>query len=248
MTTAADRADEAAFEAVLAGRPVPAGAAGFAAFTEAVRATATQPGRPNAALAELLANGLIVDQPSPSARTAVRRRRHMWFFTAIIAKIASAGAVAQAATGAGIVLVGFTGAGAAGVLPGPVQETFTSVVSAVTGSDPAATAPSLTTPAATTSPAQLSTPTATSTATSTSAQATSTNAAPAAKTAEDADDDGKAHPSHPVNHGQQVSSEAHERNDERQAQRATASTSTESKSVSEDRDDSESKGQSGRGR
>src|SRR3954465_2192268 len=135
MTTAADAAAERAFEASLAGRPVPPGAEGFGAltaFTEAVRATATQPGRPNAALAELLANGLLADQPSPSVRTAKRRRRRMWFFTAIIAKIASAGAVAQAATGAGIVLVGFPGAGAAGVLPDPVQHTFATVVSNVT--------------------------------------------------------------------------------------------------------------------
>src|SRR4051794_3499208 len=135
MTTAADAAAERAFEASLAGRPVPPGAEGFGAltaFTEAVRATATQPGRPNAALAELLANGLIVDQPTPSARTAVRRRRRMWFFTAIIAKIASAGAVAQAATGAGIVLVGFTTAGATGVLPGPVQGGFEDVVHTIT--------------------------------------------------------------------------------------------------------------------
>src|SRR5947209_6350758 len=98
MTTAADSATENAFEAVLAGRPVLPGTPGLGAvtaFTEAVRATATQPGRPNAALAELLANGLILDQPSPSPQTAKRRRRRMWFFTAILAKIAGASAVAQ---------------------------------------------------------------------------------------------------------------------------------------------------------
>jgi hypothetical protein len=240
MTTAADHADENAFEAVLAGRPAPAGAVGFAAFTEAVRATATQPGRPNAALAELLANGLIVDQPSPSARTAKRRRRRMWFFTAIIAKIASAGAVAQAATGAGIVLVGFTTAGAAGVLPGPVQGTFTSVVSSVTGSDPTATA--TTTPAAT-SPADVS-GTQNPAATSVAATTTPAQATPAAtKPAEQGDDDA-AHPSHPANFGQAVSSAAHERNDEREAQR-TATATTAPKSVSDDRDDSENKGRSG---
>lgn len=55
----------------------------------------------------------------------------MWFFTALIAKIASAGAVAQAATGAGIVLVSFTGLGAAHALPAPVQHTFSTVVSAI---------------------------------------------------------------------------------------------------------------------
>ena len=116
MTTAADdTADEAAFEAFLAGRPVPEEAADLAAFAGAVRATATQPGRPNAALAELLATGLLTDQSSPSTRTAPsagspprrsrvrRRRRFAMFFPALLAKFLSAGAVAQAATGAGIV-------------------------------------------------------------------------------------------------------------------------------------------------
>src|SRR6185503_13931008 len=71
MTTAADdRAVEEAFEASLAGRSVPGEAAGLAAFTQAVRSTATQPGRPNAALAELLSTGLLTDQSSPSTRTA----------------------------------------------------------------------------------------------------------------------------------------------------------------------------------
>jgi uncharacterized membrane protein YgcG len=143
MTTAADdSAVEDAFEALLAGRPAPEGAAGLAAFTEAVRDSATSPGRPNAALAELLATGLLVDQSSPSARTArsagtapsrasrVRiRRRFAMFFPALLAKLLSAGAVAQAATGATVVVVAFAGAGAVGVLPDPVQETFTSIVS-----------------------------------------------------------------------------------------------------------------------
>jgi hypothetical protein len=143
MTTAADdRTVERAFEAILAGRPAPEGAAGLAAFTEAVRSTATSPGRPSAALAELLATGLLVDQSSPSARTArsagtspsrgsrgrIRRRTAM-LFPALLAKILSAGAVAQAATGATVVVVAFTGAGAAGILPDPVQDTFTSIVS-----------------------------------------------------------------------------------------------------------------------
>jgi hypothetical protein len=154
MTTAADdTAVQDAFEAYLAGRPVPDEAAdGFravAAFSEAVRATATQPGRPNAALAELLATGLLTDQSSPSARTArsagappsrrdtrIRnRRRFAMIFPVLLAKILSAGAVAQAATGAGIVLVAVTGAGAVGVLPDPLQNTVATVVETVTPLD-----------------------------------------------------------------------------------------------------------------
>src|SRR5215213_4821843 len=109
MTTAADdRTVEEAFEASLAGRPVPGEAAGLAAFTSAVRSTATQPGRPNAALAELLSTGLLTDQSSPSTRTAPAagplpsrrtrsrtRRRFTVIVPALIAKFLSAGAVAQ---------------------------------------------------------------------------------------------------------------------------------------------------------
>ena len=132
MTTAADDStDEIAFEAFLAGRPVPAEADGgspVAAFAGAVRATATLPGRPNAALAELLATGLLTDQSSPSTRTAVaagplpsrrtrdRRRRFAMIFPALLAKFLSAGALAQAATGDTVVVVAVTGAGATGVL------------------------------------------------------------------------------------------------------------------------------------
>ena len=143
MTTPADDlAAEGAFEALLAGRAVPEEAAGLAAFAGAVRAGATQPGRPNAALAELLATGLLTDQSSPSTRTAVaagnlpsrrprvRRRRFAMFLPALLAKFLAAGAVAQAATGAGIVVVAFTGAGAAGALGDDVQHTITSAVGA----------------------------------------------------------------------------------------------------------------------
>jgi hypothetical protein len=138
MTTAADdRIAEEAFEAWLAGRPVPGEAAGLAAFTSAVRSTATQPGRPNAALAELLSTGLLTDQSSPSTRTAPAagalpprsarsrtRRRFTVIVPALIAKFLSAGAVAQAATGATVVVVAVTGAGTVGALPDDAQETF----------------------------------------------------------------------------------------------------------------------------
>jgi len=133
MTTAADDASvEDAFEAFLAGRPVPEQGASLAAFAGAVRSSASAPGRPNAALADLLANGLLTDRPSTSGRTAPRRRRRLaMFFPALIAKIASAGAIAQAAAGAGIVVVAFTGAGVAGALPDSLQHGFATVASTV---------------------------------------------------------------------------------------------------------------------
>ncbi|UOX99897.1 hypothetical protein [Blastococcus sp. PRF04-17] len=145
MTTPADdTAVEDAFEAYLAGRPVPEEAAGLAVFAEAVRATATEPGRPNAALAQLLATGLLADQSSPSARTARsagtppsrrrsrtrNRRRFAMIFPAILAKLLSAGAVAQAATGAGVVIVVAVGAGATGVLGEEVQDSIVGTVAA----------------------------------------------------------------------------------------------------------------------
>jgi uncharacterized membrane protein YgcG len=133
MTTAADDASvEEAFEAFLAGRPVPEQGASLVAFAGAVRSSASAPGRPNAALADLLANGLLTDQPGTSERTAPRTRRRLaMFFPALIAKIAAAGAIAQAAAGAGIVVVAFTGAGVAGALPDSVQHGFATVASTV---------------------------------------------------------------------------------------------------------------------
>jgi hypothetical protein len=133
MTTAADDATvEEAFEAFLAGRPVPEQGASLAAFAGAVRSSASVPGRPNAALADLLATGLLTDQPARPARTAPRRRRRAtMFFPALLARLASAGALAQAAAGAGIVVVAFTGAGVAGALPDSLQHGFATVASTV---------------------------------------------------------------------------------------------------------------------
>jgi hypothetical protein len=53
-------------------------------------------------------------------------------FPVLLAKFLSAGAIAQAATGAGVAVVVVTGAGVAGVLPDPVQNTVSTVVETVT--------------------------------------------------------------------------------------------------------------------
>jgi hypothetical protein len=117
MTTPADvRTDEEAFAACLAGRAVPAGAQGLAAFTDAVRASATEPGRPNAALTELLATGLLVPTQEPSPGTAGRaartsRKRPHVLISTLVAKFAAAGAVAKAATATGVVAVALTAGG-----------------------------------------------------------------------------------------------------------------------------------------
>src|SRR4051794_9876181 len=54
---------------------------------------------------------------------------------ALAAKVASASTVAQATAGLGIAVAGVTGAGAAGVLPGPVQDGVATTVEAVTPFD-----------------------------------------------------------------------------------------------------------------
>jgi hypothetical protein len=267
MTTAADdSAVEEAFEAYLAGRPVPAEGADLAAFAGAVRTTAIQPGRPNAALAELLATGLLVDQPPLSVRTAKRRRRPMWFFTAVFAKIASAGAIAQAATGAGIVLVGFTGVGAAGALPTPVQHGFATVVAAISpmaGSDDGSDIQPVTDPTVSSSSSAAS-----SSADATTADSTATGSTATGSTATDSTDAPAS--STPKNFGQRVSEQAHnggvsgkdvsswahERNAARKSGTATSTDSpeadeTEKASASEseapESSDGESSGNSGSG-
>src|SRR5205085_1610482 len=119
-------------EAFLAGRGVPEHEADLATFAGAVRSSGSVTGRPTAALAELLAEGLLVHPTRPSAPTtrtpgrlrasrARSRRRIGTFLLDPVARIASAGAVARAATGAGVVLVALAGAGTAGLLPEPLQ-------------------------------------------------------------------------------------------------------------------------------
>src|SRR5215207_5945803 len=131
-----------AFDRLLAGRPVPAEAALLVAFTDAVRADATNPGRPSPQLAQLLVDG-IPSAPATDVRTAAvtattrpagrrRRRAGRGILVAAVAKFASAGAVAQAATAVGIVLASVTGAGSAGVLPDPIQASVSTVLEAVT--------------------------------------------------------------------------------------------------------------------
>ena len=51
---------------------------------------------------------------------------------AVLTKIASASTVAQVATGLGVTVAGVTGAGAAGVLPGPIQDGVAGAIESVT--------------------------------------------------------------------------------------------------------------------
>jgi hypothetical protein len=150
MRPAGDEGDEMtddcfddAFDRYLAGRPVPAQAAALVAFADDVRAVAACPGRPSPQLARMLADGLgspdaaavgAVPPPRTAGRGGHRRRKRTVFeaLSAAAARAMPAGAFAQAALGLGVVLAGVTGAGAAGVLPGPVQDEVSSVVEVLT--------------------------------------------------------------------------------------------------------------------
>jgi hypothetical protein len=244
MTPATDDdALEAAFEALLAGRSAPPAARGLVAFTDGVRATAVRPPRPNAALAQLLATGLLTDQSSEPAPRAVRsRRRSTRMFLAFFAKVASAGIAAKAATVAGVVVVGVTTAGFTHSLPQSVQVPFDQIV---THDEPSA-------PSATDSGTGTSGDDADSSGTATG---TATSTAPASPDSDTGDADGSATkaatpppavparqtatPSHPDNFGGAVSAAAHERND---ARRAAASSTAPSNGTGEAGDDSATSG------
>jgi hypothetical protein len=244
MTTAADdSAVQEAFEAYLRGRrSVPAGDGtsgvdGLVAFADAVRASATVPGRPSLALADLLATGLLPDQSSPSAATArtagppsravrSRRRRIRVFASALFTKIASAGLAAKAATVAGIAVVGVSTAGFTGDLPTPAQHTFATLVDHATPF----TAPDSTSTSGTSTGEQATPLTTTPTATPTdgaerapaeSGRATQTPAHPSnfGKTVSDA-----AHSTGGVD-GRQVSEWAQEKNNQRKGTAGTPSAS-----------------------
>jgi hypothetical protein len=154
MSPAGDMGDEMtdhsldeAFDRYLAGRPVPAQAAALVAFADDVRAVAARPGRPSPQLAQLLTGGLhgasdpaavgAVPVPGAAQPTRHRREKRTLFrvLTGAVTRVTPAGAVAQAALGLGVVLAGVTGAGAAGILPDPVQDEVSTVLEAVTPFD-----------------------------------------------------------------------------------------------------------------
>jgi hypothetical protein len=143
--------DDEFFDALLAGRATPPDAAPLAAFAQAVRATAARPGRPSAALAAMMPTGVFTEKGDPSARAAsnatgpapqasgLPKWRSKMAVPQILAmalgKIAGASGVAQAATGVTIAMVSVTGAGAAGVLPPPVQDRVAAVAESLSPFD-----------------------------------------------------------------------------------------------------------------
>ncbi len=147
---APDDFDERAIEAFLAGRRVTAAEVGpLAAFADDLRsAVSGPPPAPGPELARLLREGFSIDhgelpatagiatRPSPEpAGPSTTRRRNMTIselLAALTAKLAGLGLAAKAALGLGVATASVTAAGAAGVLPDPVQQAVATVVNAAT--------------------------------------------------------------------------------------------------------------------
>jgi hypothetical protein len=126
----------------------PADDRALTAFTDAVRACTTTPGRPNAALAELLATGLLTDQSDPSTRTTghparASRRRPRMLLSTLTAKLAAAGVAAKAAAATGVVAIALTGAATTVTLAGS-EDTTPAVESTGTAEEPGDTSTSTT--------------------------------------------------------------------------------------------------------
>ena len=126
--------DDAELEAWLTGRN---GAADeiepLALFAEDLGTAMSGPApSPKSDLALLLAEGF---SPETHDRPPARRTKKMLvpeFLTGLAAKLAGMGLAAKLGLGVGVAAASVGGAGAAGVLPGPVQDVIATAVSAVT--------------------------------------------------------------------------------------------------------------------
>jgi hypothetical protein len=136
--------DDAAADALLTGRNVPVGFASVAAFAAAARGVADGPMPvPSAALQQIFADGLSptidaapapvvagsgVERAAAAARPRAWRRRRM----AVAELLTSLGMGAKVLLGVGVAGASVTAAGAAGVLPDPVQHAVARTVNAAT--------------------------------------------------------------------------------------------------------------------
>ena len=138
--------DDAAAEAILTGRPVPDPALRpVAGLVAEMRSFAREPApAPSAELVAILAGGPVGDTGDDAAATEVwpasavrgRRARHGRSgarpLSRLLRNAAAAGLAARVALGAGVAAASMTGAAAAGVLPGPVQDAMADVMETVT--------------------------------------------------------------------------------------------------------------------
>lgn len=131
-----ERLDDGAVDVLLSGS-VPRGGddlTDVALFAQALADAAVASPRPSGELAELLVDGLSpakFDAVASSAKRQPNKRKRTVLETAL-AKLTSLGLAAKTSVAGATVLATMTiGAGAAGALPAPVQETAADVVSAV---------------------------------------------------------------------------------------------------------------------
>src|SRR5690349_15473529 len=124
-----DPFDDDAIDALLSGNPPSTDQEALAAFLGDVRASAEAVPTPSQALAAAIAAGGISTAVQPPT-TKWRKLRMK-----IQGLIAGLGVAGKIALGVGVAAAATTGAGAAGVLPGPVQHAFASAVHSVTPFD-----------------------------------------------------------------------------------------------------------------
>jgi hypothetical protein len=117
--------DDGAIDAILAGQPHGNDFAALGSFVEDVRSAAEAVPTPSPALAAALASGISPQAPAPMPKW----RKVSMKIKGFVAGLSVAGKIAL---GAGVACAATTGAGAAGVLPGPVQHAFSDAVSSVT--------------------------------------------------------------------------------------------------------------------
>lgn len=139
--------NEQAMEDILAGRAPSAELADLAELVQAVRSSAvsTRAPRPSAELQSVLAEGLTTDkgdlpetagsnvaEPAGQVFRLPKWRRPKTMLELIASKVAAFSLAAKVGLGTAVAAASVTGAGAAGVLPGPAQDAVAGVVSQVT--------------------------------------------------------------------------------------------------------------------
>ena len=116
--------EDNAIDALLAGYPAGGESAALASFVEGVRAAAGAVPPPSPALAAAIAAGGISTQPPSVAQWRKFPMKLKGF-------LAGLGIAGKLALGVGVAAAATTGAGAAGVLPGPVQHAVAQAVSEI---------------------------------------------------------------------------------------------------------------------
>ena len=117
--------DDDAIDALLAGTARGEDAVGMAAFIEGLRTEAAAVPTPSPLLAAAIAAGGISTHQPPVAKWRKLRMKIKGF-------LAGLGVAGKLALGVGVAAAATTGAGAAGILPGPVQHAVSNAVGAVT--------------------------------------------------------------------------------------------------------------------